>query len=61
MTYATSRHAAFRIRRLIAAALLIGLLGACGGTAPAGATPVPTPSATATPSAPRPPAPRRPA
>jgi len=56
MTHAPSRHAAFRIRRLISAALLIGLIGACGGTAPAGATPVPTPSpsATTTPSSPPP-------
>ncbi len=50
MTHATSRHAAFRIRCLISAALLIGLVGACGGTAPGAATPSPTPSATATPS-----------
>ena len=56
MSHATSRHAARPIRWLISAGLLIGLVGACGGTAPAGATPVPTPSATATttPSAPPP-------
>ena len=55
MSHATSRHAAL-VRWLISAGLLIGLVGACGGTAPAGATPVPTPSATATttPSAPPP-------
>jgi hypothetical protein len=50
MTHATRRHAAFRIRRLIATALLIGLVGACGGAAPAATTPSPTQSATPTPS-----------
>jgi hypothetical protein len=55
MSHATSRHAAL-VRCLVAGAMLMGMVGACGGTSPAVATPEPTPSATATttPSAPPP-------
>lgn len=49
MPYATSRHAA-PIRCLISAGLLVGVLGTCGGPAPAAATASPTAYATATPS-----------
>lgn len=52
MPHATSRHAATPIRCLITAGLIVGMLGACGGSAPAASTASPTAAATATPSAP---------
>ncbi len=52
MPHATSRHAAVPIRCLVLAGLIVGMLGACGGAAPAASTASPTAAATATPSAP---------
>ena len=53
MPDATSRHAAVPIRSLLVAGLIVGMLGACGGSAPAASTASPTATATttATPSA----------
>jgi hypothetical protein len=53
LAHATSRHAAISMRFFISAVLIVGMLGACGGTAPAAATGSPTAAATVTPS-PRP-------
>ncbi len=55
MPHEMSRPAALRARCLILAGLIVGSLGACGGSAPAVATASPTAAATATPSAPPPP------
>ncbi len=55
MPHETSRHAALRARWLISAGLIVGILGACGGSAPAAPTASPTAAVAATPSAPPPP------
>jgi hypothetical protein len=44
---ATSRHAAVPIRCLILVGLIVGMLGACGGSAPVAPTSSPTSTATA--------------
>jgi len=52
LPYATSRRAAVPIRCLVVAGLIVGMLGACGGAAPATSTASPIAAATATPTAP---------
>ena len=52
MLNATRRHAAFPVRLFISAGLLVGMLGACGGTAPAASPVSPPATATATASPP---------
>jgi hypothetical protein len=52
LLHTTNRQAAMPIRCLFSAGLILAVLGACGGPAPAGSTASPTAIATATPPAP---------